>query len=155
MWIETPTNPLLQVIDIRAVAEITKRHSNITLVVDNTFMSPYFQRPLELGADVVFSSVTKYINGWSDPICLSFSQSHNPRQDTAMLSWAPSLSAMMPWLKRSASCNSVRICHMSPGLHSSHSHSSAVGAVPSPFDCFLVNRGLKTLHRLNFSSIHL
>ena len=63
VWIETPTNPLLQVIDIQAVAAITKKRSDITLVVDNTFMSPYFQRPLELGADIVFASVTKYING--------------------------------------------------------------------------------------------
>ena len=63
MWIETPTNPLLQVIDIQAVAAVTKKLSNVLLVVDNTFMSPYFQRPLELGADIVFNSVTKYING--------------------------------------------------------------------------------------------
>jgi cystathionine gamma-lyase len=63
VWIETPTNPLLQVIDIAAVAEVIVASPNIILVVDNTFMSPYFQRPLELGATIAFNSVTKYING--------------------------------------------------------------------------------------------
>ena len=63
MWIETPTNPLLQVIDIEAVAKVTSQHAGMILVVDNTFMSPYFQRPLDLGATLTFASVTKYING--------------------------------------------------------------------------------------------
>jgi cystathionine gamma-lyase len=65
VWIETPTNPTLKLIDIRKVAEIARAH-NVISVVDNTFMSPYFQRPLELGADVVLHSTTKYINGHSD-----------------------------------------------------------------------------------------
>lgn len=65
VWIETPTNPLLKLCDIRAVAKITKAHQLI-LVVDNTFLSPYFQNPIELGADVVVHSSTKYIGGHSD-----------------------------------------------------------------------------------------
>jgi len=67
IWLETPTNPLLRLVDIHAVAEIAHRH-NLLLVVDNTFSSPYFQRPLELGADIVLHSTTKYINGHSDVI---------------------------------------------------------------------------------------
>jgi O-succinylhomoserine (thiol)-lyase len=67
IWLETPTNPLLRLVDIRAVAEIAHRH-NILLVVDNTFSSPYFQQPLHLGADIVLHSTTKYINGHSDVI---------------------------------------------------------------------------------------
>jgi cystathionine gamma-lyase len=67
IWLETPTNPLLSLVDIQAVAQIARRHQ-IRLVVDNTFSSPYFQRPLELGADIVLHSTTKYINGHSDVI---------------------------------------------------------------------------------------
>jgi len=66
-WLETPTNPLLKITDIAMVAQITKKH-NITFVVDNTFMSPYFQNPLDLGADIVMHSVTKFINGHSDVV---------------------------------------------------------------------------------------
>lgn len=67
IWLETPTNPLLRLVDIRAVADIAHQH-NLLLVVDNTFSSPYFQRPLDLGADIVLHSTTKYINGHSDVI---------------------------------------------------------------------------------------
>ncbi len=67
IWLETPTNPLLRLIDIQAVAEVAHRH-NLLLVVDNTFSSPYFQQPLNLGADIVMHSTTKYINGHSDVI---------------------------------------------------------------------------------------
>jgi len=67
IWLETPTNPLLRLVDIKAVAEVAHRH-NLLLVVDNTFSSPYFQRPLDLGADIVLHSTTKYINGHSDVI---------------------------------------------------------------------------------------
>src|SRR5581483_10111531 len=67
IWLETPTNPLLRLVDIQAVAEIAHRH-NLLLVVDNTFSSPYFQQPLNLGADIVLHSTTKYINGHSDVI---------------------------------------------------------------------------------------
>jgi cystathionine gamma-lyase len=66
-WLETPTNPLLKITDIAKVAEVTKKHK-ITFVVDNTFMSPYFQNPLDLGADIVMHSVTKFINGHSDVV---------------------------------------------------------------------------------------
>jgi len=67
VWVETPTNPVMQLADIRALAE-RARARGIRLVVDNTFMTPFFQRPLELGADVVMHSVTKYLNGHSDMI---------------------------------------------------------------------------------------
>jgi cystathionine gamma-lyase/cystathionine beta-lyase/cystathionine gamma-lyase/homocysteine desulfhydrase len=67
VFIETPTNPVMSLVDIRAVAEITRRRG-VRLVVDNTFMSPYFQRPIELGADIVVHSTTKYLNGHSDSI---------------------------------------------------------------------------------------
>jgi cystathionine gamma-lyase len=67
IWLETPTNPLLSLVDIQAIAAIARRH-HILLVVDNTFSSPYFQQPLALGADIVIHSTTKYINGHSDVI---------------------------------------------------------------------------------------
>ena len=67
IWIESPTNPLLKIADIRAIAKIAKKHGLI-LVVDNTFLSPYFQKPLDLGADVVVYSTTKYIGGHSDAL---------------------------------------------------------------------------------------
>lgn len=67
IWIESPTNPLLKIADIRAIAKIAKKHGLI-LVVDNTFLSPYFQKPLKLGADVVLYSTTKYIGGHSDTL---------------------------------------------------------------------------------------
>lgn len=67
LWIETPTNPLLQIIDIAAVAEIARRHKALS-VVDNTFASPYLQQPLKLGADVVVHSTTKYVGGHSDVV---------------------------------------------------------------------------------------
>lgn len=67
LWLETPTNPLLSLVDIRALAEMAHAH-NLLVVVDNTFASPYFQQPLHLGADIVVHSTTKYINGHSDVI---------------------------------------------------------------------------------------
>ncbi len=67
VWIETPTNPMLKLVDIAAVAEVCKKHG-VLLAVDNTFMTPYLQRPLELGADIVAHSLTKYLNGHSDVI---------------------------------------------------------------------------------------
>lgn len=67
VFVETPTNPVMSLVDIRAVSEITRRRG-VRLVVDNTFMSPYFQRPLELGADIVVHSTTKYLNGHSDSV---------------------------------------------------------------------------------------
>merc|ERR1712002_237169 len=109
VWIETPTTPTLKVVDIRAVADITKKHKDIFLVVDNTFESAYFQRPLELGADVSYYSLTKYMNGHTDVIMGSVSLNDDV------------LHERLRFLQ------------------------NAIGPVPSPFDCYLVNRSLKTL----------
>lgn len=68
VWIETPTNPSLKMIDIEACAHTVHKHGDIILVVDNTFMSAYFQRPLSLGADICMYSATKYMNGHSDVV---------------------------------------------------------------------------------------
>ncbi|CAN8217133.1 unnamed protein product [Coccothraustes coccothraustes] len=110
VWLETPTNPTLKVVDIKACADIVHRHPGVLLAVDNSFMSPYFQRPLSLGADICMSSATKYINGHSDVLLGLVSVN---RED---------LYERLKFLQ----------------FH--------LGAVPSPFDCFLCNRGLKTLH---------
>ena len=67
LWVETPTNPLMNIVDIKACTELAKKH-NITVAVDNTFASPYLQNPLDLGADIVMHSVTKYLGGHSDVI---------------------------------------------------------------------------------------
>lgn len=67
VWIETPTNPLMNLVDLRAIAELAHRHGALT-ICDNTFLSPYFQRPLDLGIDLVLHSTTKYINGHSDVV---------------------------------------------------------------------------------------
>ena len=67
VWVETPTNPMLKLVDLAAVAEVCRKHQ-LLLAVDNTFMTPYFQRPLELGADIVAHSLTKYLNGHSDVV---------------------------------------------------------------------------------------
>ena len=67
IWVETPTNPILKIIDIKAVSKVTKRH-NVLLAVDNTFATPYLQRPLDLGADIVMHSATKYLGGHSDVV---------------------------------------------------------------------------------------
>lgn len=109
IWIETPSNPTLGLVDIKAVAEIAHRHG-IHVVVDNTFMSPYVQNPLDHGADIVVHSVTKYINGHSDV------------------------------LMGVAAFNSEDLKERLSFLQ------NAIGAVPSPFDCWLAHRGLKTLH---------
>lgn len=68
VWVETPTNPLMKLADIAAIAQITKRHANILFAVDNTFATPYLQKPLDLGADIVMHSATKYLGGHSDVI---------------------------------------------------------------------------------------
>lgn len=67
IWVETPTNPMMNIIDIKAVAKVSKKH-NILLAVDNTFATPYLQQPLELGADIVMHSATKYLGGHSDVV---------------------------------------------------------------------------------------
>lgn len=68
VWVETPTNPLLKVVDIVAISNIAKKHGDIIVVVDNTFLTSYLQRPLDFGADIVLYSITKYMNGHSDVI---------------------------------------------------------------------------------------
>ncbi len=108
VWLETPTNPLLKIFDIAAIAELCK-NAAIPLVVDNTFATPFLQRPLELGATVVVHSTTKYLNGHSDVVGGLVVTSH------------PELVERIGFLQ------------------------NAMGAVPSPFDCYLVLRGLKTL----------
>jgi len=110
VWIETPTNPTLKLVDIAALASLTHSHPGVILVVDNTFLSPYFQNPLKLGADIVVHSVTKYINGHSDTVM------------------------------GVAITNNDQIYEKLKFLQ------NAIGAIPSPFDCFLANRGVKTLH---------
>jgi cystathionine gamma-lyase/cystathionine beta-lyase/cystathionine gamma-lyase/homocysteine desulfhydrase len=108
VYVETPTNPLMGITDLAAVAEIAHRHG-ARLVVDNTFLSPYYQRPLELGADVVVHSTTKFLNGHSDSI------------GGVLVSARPDDGEWFAFLQKSA------------------------GAVLSPFDSFLVLRGIKTL----------
>ncbi|XP_029005074.1 cystathionine gamma-lyase [Betta splendens] len=111
VWIETPSNPMMKVVDIKACADLVHEHSKDTVVVvDNTFMSAYFQRPLALGADICMYSATKYMNGHSDVVMGLVSVN---RED---------LYERLKFLQ------------------------NALGGVPSPFDCYLCNRGLKTLH---------
>ncbi|XP_055915295.1 cystathionine gamma-lyase-like [Eupeodes corollae] len=110
LWIETPTNPLIKVVDITAVAKLAhEKKEDIIVAVDNTFLTSYFQRPLELGADMVVYSLTKYMNGHGDvvmgAVTLNDEGLHN----------------RLRFLQR------------------------ATGIVPSPFDCYQVNRSLKTL----------
>lgn len=109
IWAETPTNPLLNIVDIEAVSAIGKRHGLIT-VVDNTFASPYLQNPLDLGADMVVHSATKYLGGHSDVVhgvvVLNDDNLHE------------------------------QLCFIQ----------NSCGAVPGPQDCWLVLRGIKTLH---------
>jgi len=109
VWLETPTNPLMNITDIAAVAALTNG-KKILLAVDNTFASPYLQNPLDLGADIVMHSVTKYLGGHSDVIqgCLVMNDKE--------------LREKLYFLQKSC------------------------GAVPGPMDCFLVLRGIKTLH---------
>lgn len=109
IWIETPTNPLMNITDIEAVTLLAKKHQ-IIVCVDNTFASPYLQNPLDFGADIVMHSATKYLGGHSDVIqgCLMMN-------DTT-------LRDQLYFIQKST------------------------GAVPGPQDCFLVLRGIKTLH---------
>ncbi|XP_055383081.1 cystathionine gamma-lyase [Condylostylus longicornis] len=110
VWIETPTNPLLKVVDIKAVSDYVHNYKpEIVVVVDNTFLTSYFQRPLEWGADMVVYSLTKYMNGHSDVVM------------GAAVTNDDNLHTRLRFLQ------------------------NATGIVPSPFDCYLVNRGLKTL----------
>jgi cystathionine gamma-synthase len=108
VWVESPSNPMLRIADIAALAELAHAHGAF-LVVDNTFATPYLQQPLVLGADIVVHSTTKYLGGHSDVVGGFVATS---QQEV-----------------------SERIAFLQ----------NAVGAVPSPFDCFLVLRGVKTL----------
>ena len=108
VYIETPTNPMLNLTDIKATAEICKKN-NLICVVDNTFMTPYFQKPLELGADVVLHSTTKYLNGHCDVV------------GGMLITNDEKIHERLRYLQ------------------------NAVGAVPSPFDCWLTLRATKTL----------
>ncbi len=108
IWLETPTNPLLRLCDIKAISEIGKINDVVT-VVDNTFMSPYFQNPLDLGADIALHSTTKYLGGHSDVVGGAIMLSDEELYGKTVF------------------------CQ------------NAIGAVPSPFDCFLVLRGIKTV----------
>lgn len=109
IWAETPTNPLLRIIDIAGLAAIAKK-SGALLGVDNTFASPYLQTPLDLGADIVMHSVTKYLGGHSDVVM------------GALVVKNDALAERLAFIQNSC------------------------GATPGPQDCFLVLRGLKTLH---------
>ncbi len=109
IWIETPTNPLMNITDIAAVAAIS-REAGAWLCVDNTFASPYLQNPLDLGADIVMHSSTKYLGGHSDVI------------QGALVMNDEKLKDQLYFIQKSC------------------------GAVPGPMDCFLVMRGIKTLH---------
>ena len=109
IWLETPTNPLMNITDIQAVTNLVKGQ-NILVCVDNTFASPYLQNPLDLGADIVMHSVTKYLAGHSDVIQGSLSMNSGELREK------------LYFLQKSC------------------------GAVPGPMDCFLVLRGIKTLH---------
>ena len=108
VWLETPTNPMLNVIDIRKAAEAAHA-ADALVVVDNTFATPYLQRPLELGADVVVHSTTKYLGGHSDVIGGFIAMND------------PTVAERLKFLQKS------------------------LGAVPGPFDCWLILRGLRTL----------
>lgn len=109
IWIETPTNPMLNIVDIAAVCELAKKH-NLLVCVDNTFASPYLQTPLDLGADFVLHSATKYLGGHSDVIHGAIVVKENALADQLYFI------------------------------------QNASGAVPGPQDCFLILRGIKTLH---------
>lgn len=109
LWVETPTNPMLRIIDIAACAQLAKQ-CNAWLCVDNTFASPYLQRPLEWGADIVVHSATKYLGGHSDVV------------------------------------HGVVICNDASLAEQIKFLQNACGAVPGPIDCFLILRGIKTLH---------
>lgn len=109
LWVETPTNPMLNIIDIQAVCNIAQKHG-VLCCVDNTFASPYLQQPLNLGADIVIHSATKYLGGHSDVV----------------------LGAVVVNRKDLAD----RLYYLQ----------NAVGAIPGPQDCFLILRGIKTLH---------
>src|SRR5271167_1692739 len=108
VYIETPTNPLMSLSDIRAISDVCRK-KKVELVVDNTFMSPYFQQPIALGADMVVHSTTKFLNGHSDGL------------------------------------GGVVVCTKQEQAEKLAFLQKAAGAIMSPFECFLILRGVKTL----------
>jgi len=108
VFLETPTNPLMELCDLRAIAELSRKH-HAEVVVDNTFMSPFFQRPISLGADLVIHSTTKFLNGHSDGL------------GGVVVCTTPEQAQKLAFLQKAA------------------------GAILSPFECWLVLRGVKTL----------
>ena len=108
VWLESPTNPLMRIVDIDAVSEVAHSHGAM-VCVDNTFATPYLQQPLHLGADFVVHSSTKYIGGHSDVVGGAIMTNNDELEQKLRF------------------------------------HQNAVGAVPSPFDCWLLLRGIKTL----------
>ncbi|MTI38298.1 cystathionine gamma-synthase [Fulvivirga lutimaris] len=109
LWLETPTNPMMNIIDLAGASKIAKKH-DLMLAVDNTFATPYLQLPIDLGADIVMHSVTKYLGGHSDVVM------------GALVANDDQLAADLAFIQNSS------------------------GATPGPQDCFLVLRGIKTLH---------
>jgi len=109
IWVETPTNPMMNIVDIEAMAEVSK-NAGVWMCVDNTFATPFLQNPLDLGADIVMHSVTKYLGGHSDVVM------------GALVTSDEVIAKEMYRIQNSS------------------------GAVPGPMDCFLVLRGIKTLH---------
>ncbi len=109
VWLETPTNPMLKLVDIKQVSARAKA-KGLCVVVDNTFATPYLQQPLKMGADVVIHSMTKYLNGHSDVV------------------------------------GGVLIVRDAQLAERIRFYQNAMGSIPSPFDCYMVLRGLKTLH---------
>ncbi|MGB0851512.1 MAG: cystathionine gamma-synthase [Bacteroidia bacterium] len=109
LWVETPTNPMMNIIDIQAIADISKS-AGALLAVDNTFATPFLQRPLDLGADIVMHSVTKYLGGHSDVVM------------------------------------GALVCRDEKLANEIYRIQNSCGAIPAPMDCFLVLRGIKTLH---------
>ena len=109
LWTESPTNPMLKICDLEAIAGLCRKHGVLS-VCDNTFATPFFQKPLDLGIDLVAHSMTKYLNGHSDVVA------------GALVMRKDDLHEKLAFLQ------------------------NAIGAVPGPLDCFLVLRGLKTLH---------
>ncbi len=109
IWLETPTNPMLGILDLEAICAIAKKH-DVLVCVDNTFASPYLQNPIDLGADLVMHSCTKYLGGHSDVVMGAVILNDN------------GLAEQLAFIQ------------------------NAVGAIPGPQDCFLMLRGIKTLH---------
>lgn len=109
IWVETPTNPMMNIVDIKAMADVAKE-CGAMMCVDNTFATPYLQNPLDLGADLVMHSVTKYLGGHSDVVM------------GALITSDEAIAKEMYRIQNSS------------------------GAIPAPMDCFLVLRGIKTLH---------